>query len=156
MFALKSTRGLIPSYAKLVVGEKPLWGPVEGCTKFPTESMVLLTLLRVSSIPEDSVKGLLEIAELDHKKGKQRYRLPEGTVRMEYTVFSSDRTKSYNVCVSAIGEGSCTCPDWKYRHAEDGTPCKHMRAVLGHLPTLRGDVYFDIEEESDGLVDLRY
>ena len=149
MIALKSTAGSRASYARFVAGNSPVWGPVETCTKFPSESQLLLYILRTPPVSSLSVKGPLEFAELEYTEGRLRYRLPEGVKFLHFEVANSAGTDTYSVRVSETGDGSCTCADWRYRHSEDGTPCKHMRSVLSYLPTLRGDVYFDVDEVED-------
>ena len=146
MYALRSTAGVVPTYAKFCPGNLPVWGPVETSTKFPSESVLLVYVLRTPPMSAMFVKGPLDIAELDYEKGKLRYRLPDGVRQMQYGVRSkTSGEKAYTVRVNEAGDGSCTCPDFKYRHAEDGMPCKHMQSVLSHLPTMRGDVYFDLD-----------
>ena len=151
MYALKSTAGRSrPSYCKFIVGSFPIWGGVETCTKFASESQLLLQILRNPPVSSLFVKGPLEIAELDFESGRLRYRLPEGVKSLEHLVFSSDGSgRSYIVRVDPDGNGSCTCKDWQYRHAEDGTSCKHMRTAFSYLSTMRGDVYFDVDERAE-------
>jgi hypothetical protein len=150
MYALKSMAGGKPSYALFSHNHRtPAWVSVVICSKFKTEGELLMALLRGPAVTNFYVKGPLRIAELYSTSGKQRYRLPDGVKSLSHVVHSSTGTGTYIVRVNAEGEGSCTCKDWQYRHAENGTPCKHMKAVLGHLPTQRGDVYSDMEEAED-------
>lgn len=157
MYALKSTAGRKPSYARFTPGDSPIWGPVENSTKFPSESALLLFVIRTPPVSHMFVKGPLEIAELDYTQGKLRYRLPDGIKSLEHLVFSSDGSgRSYIVRVDPNGSGSCTCLDFKYRHGEDGTPCKHMRTAFSYLATQRGDVYFDVAEIEDKETGVRF
>jgi len=146
MFALKSTSGGIPTYARFVLNQ-PRWVSVENSTKFSTRSGLMLHIMRSVQVSGTFVEGPLEIAELEYEEGKMRYRLTASVKNLRHEVFSSNGRDSYIVRVNEKGDGSCTCPDWQFRHSEDGTSCKHMRAALSGLPTMRGhDVWFDIAE----------
>jgi SWIM zinc finger len=38
---------------------------------------------------------------------------------------------------NASGRGTCSCPSYLYRHAEAGTPCKHLIALSEYLEAQR-------------------
>lgn len=47
--------------------------------------------------------------------------------RMRFTVESA--RKKNEVYVVDLLDNTCSCPDWTFRHQNDGSPCKHIMAA---------------------------
>ena len=111
-------------------------------TRFGTESDLLIMAL---AAPATHQAGPLAIVKVTHQPGRFRYRLPAGVVDFDATVKSeTNEGRSYDLYIDNAGNGSCTCPDWQFRHSEDGTPCKHMKTVFGYLATVHGDEWVEV------------
>jgi uncharacterized Zn finger protein len=49
----------------------------------------------------------------------------------DWIVKSQEKSKHYVVAYNPDSlEGSCDCPDYKYRRSDDGDYCKHIYAVV--------------------------
>ena len=95
---------------------------------------------------------LLGIAKVPEPIRRRVYRVRsapamDGTYYFRSHSFSSRRGSMYRIAVNPrTGRATCTCPDFKYRHAhEGGGVCKHLRRALrtvakaerGRHPALR-------------------
>lgn len=66
--------------------------------------------------------------EIPDARGTGRaYRLKVERVRA--VLEAEDTGAAYEVAIEPDGTGSCTCPSYLHRHAQDGTDCKHLAAL---------------------------
>jgi len=142
MFVLKSNAN---NYLAEINKDGSVWQySLPFARRFQTESELLIYLLCADG-RSVMITGPVRVVEIKAVPARFRYRLPDGVDNIEMNVRSESVVgQNYYVTVDSKGNGMCSCKDWKFRHSEDGSPCKHMKKALGYLATIRGDEWVEV------------